>query len=323
MTLKKGARVAVRDCLNVKKGEKVVVVTDTIKESIGEALFATAEERKSEVVLVKMLPRSRHGEEPPKTVAELMKAAKVVIAPTKYSLTHTQARKQATAKGARIATLPNITEEMMSSGGMTADFKKIAKRIRKVHRVVKQSKEAKLSTAHGTELVMGLRGRNWITDDTGICHKKGQYTNLPAGEIFIAPLEGTAEGKLVVDGAFLEKPVEHPVTVFIKEGEAYRFEGGVAAKRVKAALVDASKKTRNKKGPYNVAELGIGMNDKAKIIGNVLEDEKVLGSVHVGFGDNSTYGGRVKAGFHIDGIIKDATLEIDGKLILKDGKLMI
>lgn len=322
MSLKKGARIAVRDCLNIKKGENVVVVTDSIKEIIGEAMFRAAEERKSEVVLVKMLPRSRHGEEPPKTVAELMKAADVVIAPTKYSLTHTQARKQATANRARIATLPNIEEEMMSSGGMTADFKKIEKRIKKLHRIIRQPEEATITTAEGTELVMTLRGRNWITDDTGICHKKGQYTNLPAGEIFIAPVEGTAEGKLVVDGAFLEKPVEKPVTVFVREGEAYRFEGGAGAKRVKAALVDASKKTRNKKSPYNVAELGIGMNDKAKIIGNVLEDEKVLGSVHIGFGGNSTFGGRVKAEFHLDAIIKNATLEIDGKLILKDGKLM-
>ena len=323
MSLEKGAIIAVKDCMNVKKGEMVVVVTDTTMEKIGNALFKAAVDMKSDAVLVKMLPRSRHGEEPPKTVAEIMKVADVVLAPTKYSLTHTQARKQATSKGARVATLPDITEEMMSSGGMTADFKKIEKRIKRIHKIVKNAKVAKLTTKLGTDLTLSLEGRKWIIDDTGICHKKGQYTNLPAGEIFIAPVEGSAKGKVVVDGSFLETPLKHPVSVFIKEGYAYRFEGGEAAKRVKAVLVDAARSTKDKRGPYNVAELGIGMNDKAKIIGNVLEDEKSLGTVHIGFGDNSTYGGKIRAGIHLDGIIKEATLEIDEKVILKDGKLVI
>ncbi len=324
MSQETGARIAVKDCMNIKRGEKVVVVTDTTMTAIARALFQAALECKADVLQVTMAPRKRHGEEPQKLVAEIMKAADVVLAPTRYSITYTRARKAATNRGTRIATLPDITEEMMSSGGMTADFRKIAKRIQKVHKIVKNARTASLTSELGTDLTMSLEGRHWITDDTGICHKKGQYTNLPAGEIFIAPLERSAEGKLVVDGSFLEKPLETPVTVFIKEGVAYRFEGGPEAKQVKAALVSASRrKARNKKAPYSVAELGIGMNDKARIIGNVLEDEKSLGTVHVGFGDNSTFGGNLEAGIKLDGIIRNATLKIDKRMVLKQGKLVI
>jgi leucyl aminopeptidase (aminopeptidase T) len=279
---------------------------------VGEALFQAAVNAKAEAMLIKMVPRMRHGEEPPEPVAEIMKHVDVIIAPTEYSLTHTNARKAANRADARIATMPGITEEMLSSGGMTADFREVEKTIRKIYKIIKNSKKAEIKTELGTDLVMDLEDREWIADDTGICHKKGTFTNLPAGEIFIAPEEGTANGPVFVDGAFGKK-VEKPVKIIVKDGFAKEIEN------------DEIKKMLDKRGKYgrNVAELGIGMNPNARIIGNVLEDEKVLGTVHVAFGDNSTFGGKVSCGIHLDGIIKNPTLKINDKTILEKGKLVV
>lgn len=310
--LMSGAKIAVKTCMNIKKGEKVLIITDTVKEQIGQALFNAAKDVKAEVLLLKMIPRTRHGEEPPKAVAEIMRHVDVIIAPTEYSISHTQARKRANKAGARIATMPGITEEMFAEGGMTADFRKVERTINKVYSKLKGLKKVKITTELGTDLSMSIEGRRWIRNDTGICHKKGAFTNLPAGELFIPPLEGSANGTLIIDGAFpsiLEKPVE----VTIKDGDAVKMVGATKVWR----------ELKKRKGGTNVAELGIGMNPNARVIGNVLEDEKALGTIHIAFGDNSTFGGKVKAGIHMDGIIMNPTLIIDDVVVLEKGKLKL
>lgn len=313
MSLIDGAKIAISTCMGVKKGEKVLIITDTEKQKIGEVLFKAAVEAEAKTMLVKMLPRSRDGEEPPEAIAEMMKEVDVIIAPTKYSLTHTQSRRKANRAGARIATMPGITEDMVSHGGMSADFSKIERNIKRVYRKIKGRKKVKITTESGTDLVMSLKGRDWITEDTGICHKKGEFTNLPAGELFIAPVEGTAEGKLVIDGSFLEL-LSEPVKVTVKDGHATRIIG---AKNAVKLLNKGGRDGRN------IGKLGIGMNPNAKIIGNVLEDGKVLGTIHIGFGDNFTFGGRVRCGVRADGVIKKPTLLLDDKVIIKNGELKV
>ncbi|UCE36242.1 MAG: aminopeptidase [Thermoplasmata archaeon] len=313
MALIDGARTAVNICMGVKRGEVVLILTDTEKENIGEALFQVAkEETKADALIVKMLPGARHGAEPPRPIAEMMRHVDVVIAPTQYSVTHTQARKRANRAGARIATMPGIITKMMSSGGMTADFKEVEKGVKKLAKTLEGSKVIKITTDMGTDFEVRVDGRKWLKD-TGICHKKGEFMNLPAGEVFIAPKEGTANGKLIIDGAFWEI-LENPVTIDVKDGYAKRIGG---TKEIAKQISQRGKEGRN------IAEVGIGMNPKARIIGNVLEDEKVKGTVHVALGDNSTFGGKVRAGIHIDGIIKEPTLWADDKLIMDDGKLVV
>ncbi len=312
MALIDGAKTAIHTCMGVKRGEVVIILTDPEKEDIANVLFDVAQEAKAEAILVKMQPRSRHGEEPPRAIATMMKNADVIIAPTQYSVTHTQARKLANRAGARIATMPGIIPRMMSSGGMTADFNEVARNVKKLAKKLNGAKTINIQTKLGTDLEVGIAGRRWYKD-TGICHKRGEFMNLPAGEVFIAPKEKTANGKLIIDGAFWEK-LENPVEIDVRDGYAKRISGN------KEIAKQVSK--RGKEG-RNIAEVGIGMNPKAKIIGNVLEDEKVLGTVHVALGDNSTFGGRVKAGIHVDGIIKKPTLIADDIVIMEEGELMV
>ncbi len=295
----------VLDCFGVKKGESVLIVADTKTPlSIAKALFEAAGNAGCEVMIVTMLPRTRHGEEPPPVIAEAMKKADVVIAPTTFSLTHTQAKIDACKMGARVASMPGITEEMMSSGGMTADYNKVNDIAIRLNEQLENASKIRVTTRIGTDIEFNLEGCKWKMD-TGLCKEPGCSGNLPAGELYIAP-EG-ADGVFVVDGSMsmfgiLDSPLEFSVKKRYVTGIK-----GKQAKKLNAILDTVGDKARN------IAEFGIGINPQAKLIGNVLEDEKVGGTIHIALGDNSTFGGDVIAGIHLDGIITKPRLFVDGK----------
>lgn len=308
-----GAKVAIETCLNVKKGESVLVLTDSTKETIAQSLYLAALDIGADAILVKMPDIKNDGDEPPFLVARLMKDTNVIVIATDKTISHTMARRRASRSGARIATMPGITENMMSEGGLTADFKEIRRNILRVARKVRRSRSARVISQLGTDLTMSIKGRSWIAEDSGICHRNGEFTNLPAGELFISPMEGTANGTLVVDGSFMDT-VSEPVTVLIKDGYATKITG---AQDVVKELNKAGKEGRN------VAKLGVGMNPKAKIIGRMLEDTKVLGTVNIGFGDNTIYGGTVKSPVQLVAVVKNPTVTIDNVVLLKDGELRL
>jgi leucyl aminopeptidase (aminopeptidase T) len=327
MSLESGAKKVIEDCMGVSPGEKVLIISDTNKTQIGEALFNAAIKAKSEAMYMLMLPRSRPGEEPPESIAVLMKHVDVIVAPTTCSLTHTQARRESTKAGARVATMPNITDEMFTQGGLTADFQAVRHRIDRAYEKIKTATTAHIITKLGTDLKMNISGERWVKD-TGMLQEPGEYGNLPAGELFLAPEEGSANGILVVDGAMAGvSELDEPIRITIKDGSAAKIEGGQGASKLKEVLSTAGEKLatsgKDPKLVFNIAELGIGMNDKAKVIGSPLEDEKVLGTVHVAVGDNSTFGGTVKAGVHLDGIILNPTLKLGEVELIKNGELQV
>lgn len=296
--------------MRVKQGESVLVVTDTLKLLLGRAFFEAALELKCEAMLVIMKPRRRSGEEPPAAIAEAMKSADVVIAPTSYSLTHTQARKNACAAGARIATIPLQTDkmkllrQMFTSGGISADYREVESGVKKLVKKLKHKSEVTVKSDLGTDITFDLSGREWMLD-TGICAKPGDFTNLPGGEAFIPPAD--SNGKFVVDGSFGDAGIlKSPLEFYVRDNHVTEIKGK-NAEQIAKKLDAAGKEARN------VAELGIGMNPKAKLIGIVLEDEKVSGTAHIALGDNSTFGGTVKAGIHWDGIIKKPRIFVDGR----------
>ena len=168
-------------------------------------------------------------------------------------------------------------------------------------------------TNNGTDAEFFIKGRRWISDD-GIYTKKGTFGNLPAGEVFIAPVEGRTSGMLVVDASVGGSgKTDKNIMIEIKRGFLENIKGGKIASQFEKSL-------KNKRYK-NVAELGIGTNYKAKITGNVLEDEKVLGTCHIAFGNNKHFGGKVDVPFHVDFVIRNPTIYSDGILIMKDGKI--
>ena len=325
MSLENGAKKVIEECMGVIPGEKVLIIADTNKQRIGKTLFNAAIKAKCEAMYMLMLPRSRPGEEPPGSIAVLMKHVDVIVAPTTCSLTHTQARREATKVGVRVATMPNITDEMFTHGGLTADFQTVRKRIDRAYEMIKTATTAHVITKLGTDLKMKISGDGWVKD-TGMLQDKGRYGNLPAGELFLAPTEGSANGVFVVDGAMAGVPVlDKPIKITVKDGFVEDIIGGAGAETLKSVLAKAGEKLeaagKDPKLVFNIAELGIGMNDKAKVIGSPLEDEKVLGTVHVAVGDNSTFGGTVRAGVHLDGIILSPTLKLGEVELIKNGEL--
>jgi leucyl aminopeptidase (aminopeptidase T) len=313
MDIRKGARIVIADCLGGKKGETLLVVTDDAKKTIGEALFAEAAALGLKAHLLVMPETGTNGAEPPALVAEAMKNADIVVCPTRFSLTHTAARKAACEKGARIATMPDISEEMFSSGAITADYKEVAVLSDRVTALLTRGERVRIEK-DGRVLEMSIAGRKGISS-SGLYHSPGSSGNLPTGESYIAPVEGTAEGKIVIDGSLAERGVvTGPLEVAIEKGVAVGFTGPDGNWLEEKLSTPSSR---------NVGELGIGTNGKARLIGNLLEDEKVYGTIHVAFGSNATFGGTVSAGVHIDGIVLGATLSIDGRVVVKDGKVLV
>ena len=313
-SLLKTAESVVKTSLAAKPGEKFLVITDPETYRIGNAFFNAGLKIGAETILTVIKERTRHGEEPPAPVAKAWENCDLFIAPTKYSLTHTQARKAAIQAGARGATMPGITTSMFRAGAITADYSKVSVLCEKIGSVLDKTSKVRVTSKVGTDITMSVQGR-LIERDTGLLLKPGDFGNLPAGEVFTAPIEGSAEGTLVFDGAIASVGIlKKPVTVTVKEGFATSITGGPQASKFDALLAEVKKKEA-----YNVAELGVGCNPKGRLIGIILEDEKVYGTVHVALGDNSTFGGNVQAGVHLDGIMLKPTMFLDGKIVIKDG----
>lgn len=288
------------------------MVTDPPRLKIAEAFLEAARIVGAKTMLICIPTGTRHGEEPPKIVGQAMRTANVVFAPTTYSLTHTQARLQACKAGARVVTLPMITEDMMRRGAMLADYKQVRRLTLKIAKLLDEASEVEVRTRAGTHLTFSVMGRR-AHSDTGIFHKPGDFGNLPAGEAFIAPLEGTGHGCVMVDGSMIDT-LQGGIEIRIKNGRATKILGEHSGMLVKM-LEEAGKRA------YNLAEFGIGTNPKARLIGNVLEDEKVMRTCHIALGDNSTFGGRVRAGIHVDGIFLKPTVKLDGKILMENGRL--
>ncbi|WP_455363402.1 aminopeptidase [[Eubacterium] cellulosolvens] len=312
--LLKTAENVVKTSLAAKPGEKFLVITDVETYPIGNAFFNAGLKVGAETILTVIKERTRHGEEPPAPVAKAWENCDLFIVPTKYSLTHTQARKAATQAGARGATMPGITTPMFRTGAITADYSKVSDLCEKMGSLMDKTSRVRVTSKAGTDITMSIQGR-LVERDTGLLFKPGDFGNLPAGEVFCAPVEGSAEGTLVFDGAIASVGIlKKPVMVTVGEGFATQITGGPEATKFDGLLSAVKKREA-----YNIAELGIGCNPNARLIGIILEDEKVYGTVHVALGDNSTFGGSVQAGIHLDGIMLKPSMFLDDKVVIKDG----
>jgi len=315
--LQKACDIAIRDCMGAKQDEKVLVVCDTEKHEIGYELYLSAIRLGHFAVYSEMQPLEVNGQEPPSAIAELMRQFDVVLCPTLRSLTHTQARRDASATGARVATFPGITKDVMIRG-LNADYKRIAERSLNLKAVLDKGKHVRVTSAKGTDISFSIEGRDAYASK-GLFHAKGESGNLPTGETFLAPLEGTAEGIFIVDGSFAGVGLmkDHDITLTVKSGFVTSVEGDENAKQLSEILAKVGGDA------YNIAEFGIGTNDSAQLSGLILEDEKVMGTIHIAVGDNMGFGGKVKVPLHLDGVVKDPDVYLDGELIMRQGKFTI
>ena len=303
------ATTAIEQCLAISPGETCVVVTDDKREPIGEALYDAALAATDDAVIVRYPPGPQHGAEPPEPVAAALLESDCFLAPTTKSISHTRARSNATEAGARGSTLPGITEEVFTIG-LDANYEAIAAECAAMLDAVSGGDEIRVTSPQGTDITFELGDRPW-NEDTGIVHEPGSFSNLPAGEVFISPESAT--GTYVVDGTIRPHgrlADGQTVTIEVEDGYLTDISDDVIRADVEAAAEEVGD------AAYNLAELGIGTNlGVTELVGSVLLDEKAAGTVHIAFGDDAGIGGDTEAPIHMDGILREPTVFVDGEAI--------
>jgi leucyl aminopeptidase (aminopeptidase T) len=310
------ARTALVQCLGVKSGERLLILTNPEYQRIGETLFSEALKLGADAALLYYPKGGMNGEEPPPLIASAMLKSDVIIAPTVASITHTTARRKACKAGARVATMPGITEEFFVRG-MSADYEELIRFTGEIHKLLDAAKVAHLTSPSGCDLVLNIGNPAKRSD--GDLRRRGTFSNLPTGEAELAPK--TAKGILVADrcGDYITEPTR----LDIENGHLIKFDVNASGRRFRRLIEKAKARDGNNSAGF-VAEFAIGTNKKAKMSGVVLEDEKVYGTCHVAFGDNTSYaGGKNASTLHIDVIVTKPTVALDGRTIMKNGKFTL
>jgi len=156
--MEESAVIAVEDCMNIAPDETVLVVTDEKRRSVGRAIHNAAEGLADETVYAEITADENHGAEPPSPVASAMKSSDVVLVPTTRSLTHTEACQEACDGGVRVATMPNITEQIMH-GAMCADYREVASICDDLHERLRGVDELRIESDAGTSLRLEIGTR--------------------------------------------------------------------------------------------------------------------------------------------------------------------
>ena len=322
--MREAARMVVKTCMGIRRQDNVLVVCDPTTTEIGQALYEASSEATDRTLLIIMPKGRHHGDEPPRPVANLMRQQNVVLAPTKFSLTHTKARMQASRDGARIATMPGMTVKLFTEGGMTADFSKIRDMITDLSGTLRRKKEVHMTSATGTDVRFEVDWKKWNKEDSGICVRPQMVTNLPAGKIFIRPRPGTMNGIIVIDGSCDADILAEPLTLEVEEGIVIDVKGGQTAANIRQSFGEVGKRLRPKELDmlWTVAEFGFGVNEQARLIGNLLEDEKVLGTCYISVGDSSTLPPPAQ-GKRFTGVLVNPSLEIGSSLIIEAGEFQM
>jgi aminopeptidase len=244
---------------------------------------------------------------------------RIIIAMSNNSSSHTNYRKLACHAGARFASLPHFDPDMFGTS-MDVDWTALAERTARLVAAVNRAEWVNVECPNGTAMHICKRGRDAGGDD-GLLTAPGSFGNLPAGEAYFAPLEGESHGVMVLEWGPTRK-LEQPLTLTIADGRVTRIDGDEPHRQRLEARFAESDACRN------LAELGIGTNDKASRPDNVLEAEKIMGTIHLALGDNTGFGGVVAAPFHEDYVFYQPTVTLvmaDGseEVILDNGKLMV
>ncbi|RJQ52526.1 MAG: peptidase [Nitrospiraceae bacterium] len=346
--------------LGIKNSEKVLVIGDGYNQKlkeIGRRITETGKIFSKDIKYLEYKPTGCHGIEPPEEIwkeafgnsiyTQIKKknyidpliakrtsdkqnreiegiirkykkeTVDAVIALSYFSTSHTRFRNYLnTLCGTRYASMPLFDEEMLE-GAMRVDWNRMKKRTETIASYVNKVEWIEVETPNGTSIRLSKKGRKALAD-TGIITRSGAFSNLPAGEVFLAPVEGTAQGKLVLEWAPTSK-LKKPVTLYVEKGMVIKAEG---KDNYLKYLIKMLKENRLN---ANIAELGIGTNDKAKRPDNILESEKIFGTIHIALGDNSTFGGKVRTPFHQDFVFFKPTVTLidkygKKKLLLRKGK---
>lgn len=304
----------------VQPGESVVIVTDEKLVSFADLVGDAATAEGASVVTCIIPQRTEDGQEPPKPVAAAMAEADVIFSPVSVSITHTRAIRSALDRGARAILMTAYTDEIITSAGLLeTDFEAQAEKCRRLGAALNAGEMLRLTSPKETDLSFSIADRrvNVLTN----IPDPGQLAPVPDIEVNVVPLEGSANGTLIADASvpYLGIGVlSEPIVCRVEDGFIVRMEGGPQASVLREAL-----ESHNNRNCFNVAELGIGLNPNAKLTGRMLDDEGVLGTIHIGIGTSHTLGGNVVAPTHYDLLMWEPTIEIDGTVVQRGSEVLV
>jgi leucyl aminopeptidase (aminopeptidase T) len=309
------------DLAQVEKGENVLILCDFHTANLGQLLATQVFQIDAVPLFTVIPPLKAHGEAVPEPVYRMAMEADVIIAPMMMSIGHTPLRHEALKRGKKLMVLGEVDEAFLAKGAFDADFHELRPKIQKLAELVTKAKTARVTNAKGTDITMSIEGRK-AQPFTGFTDK-GMLASPPCLEVNCAPVEGTAQGKIVADVSIEDLPpdlgfvlLEEPVECTVSGGLVRDVSGGREAGKLKEYL--ASLQDPN---IYSIAELGIGMNPNAKADGTSLVDEGSQDNLHLAIGTNEYFpGGSVRAKGHYDLVISFCTLELDGAPVVKAGK---
>ncbi len=310
MNMQDVAAIVWRDCLKANSEERALVIADPSGErlEIGKALLE-AGKKFCECELVTMKPTGLAGREPWPDVARIMPDYDIIVAPTKHSITHTKAVASVRERNGRVVTMPGITKDIFMRA-IPVDYVKMAETNSRLKAALESGTRVRVTTKAGTDIIMQRIGGRRVLNGDGII-RPGKVKNLPDGEVGFAPSEGTSNGIIVFDLSSLRTMLKKPFKVVVKDGLAVSCEN----KKLWKILTSVENGT-------NMAEFSIGTNDRAKVTGVILEDEKVMGTAHIAFGTSAAMGGLVQTGVHLDSVFNKPAVEVDGKTIIKEGRFL-
>jgi len=269
--------------------------------------------------VARMTDRQMHGAEPPDTVAAAMAQADVIFGITRFSLFHSAARRGAVANGARFANMADYCKEMLSYGGLFVDFEKQGA-LMDCFSDILEGENIHITTALGTDITASIKGRKAIRQ-YGRSLKPGDTSSPPNIEAAVGPLEGTANGVVVIDGS-IPFPglgvLSENIRLTIKDGAIVKVEGGKLAGILEKGLAGL-----NDPDVYHTAEFGFGFNNCSKLCNRMLEDEGVMGTVHFGFGNSLSFGGSIASSNHVDMVITGPSVWVDDRQIMEYGKHLL
>ncbi len=318
--LKQGARKLVEVNGRAIAEDQILVITDYTMQGMAEYIIDAARATGAEVVTCIMPPRERDGQEPPAAVAAAMIEATLLFSPVRRSITHTRAMRAALDSGARAILMTAYTEELLTSPALLeTDFSAQAEVCVRIGDAFTQGDRVKLTSPRGTELTFSIAGRqaNVLTN----IPEPGQLAPVPDIEVNVVPVTGSAQGLLIADASvpYLGIGVlDEPITCHIEDGYITKIEGGEQARVLKEDL-----DSHDDRHCFNIAELGVGLNPNARLNGTMLDDEGVMGTIHIGIGTSHTLGGEVVAPTHYDLIMWAPEIEVDGMVIQRDKEILV
>jgi leucyl aminopeptidase (aminopeptidase T) len=316
----------IHTCLNVREGEKFLLIADESLAGQADILAAEARGVNPAWVQTQVIPDSQRpltafpdALKQPVSEADVVLLMLATLDPGREQPALMQMRPLIN-HGRTRAVLTGLATKDVLDNELSADYQQIAATTLHVAGQLQGVSAIRVATDSGTDLSMQVAGRRWLTD-TGLSRGPG-IGNLPAGEVFIAPLEDSANGELVIDGSIFMTRVDAPVRVTFENGHALSIEGDETA-RMLESLLAVSEGHPGSEWARVIGEFGIGTNDRARLRGNIFVDEKVMGTIHVAIGRNDMFGGQNTAAMHVDAVVTRPTVWVDDRMIIQAGKLLV